>query len=234
MPRRRVPAGALVAAVIVSACGGEGRSVTAPGVPVPAPTAAPTARYAVTFDSTWGRETHPTDFPADAHYSRLIGAAHSSRVSFWTEGASASVGIEAMAERGAVSPLDQEIEAGIAAGTASTLIRGLALDTSPGATSVEFDVVREHPLVTLVTMVAPSPDWFVGVHDLSLLEGGDWAAQKTVTLHALDAGTDSGRTYASPDRDTQPRQPIRRLEGYPVADGGSVAPFGTFTFRRLR
>lgn len=144
--------------------------------------------------------------PRVHHYSRLIGGTHSSRVR----------------------------EAGIAAGTAATLIRGDALDTSPGATSVEFDVVREHPLVTFVTMVAPSPDWFVGVRDLSALEDGDWAAQKTVTLHAFDAGTDSGRTYASPDRDTQPRQPIRRLEDYPVADGGSVAPFGTFTFRRLR
>jgi hypothetical protein len=80
MPRRSGPAGALVAAVIVSACGGGAGSVTATGVLSPAPTAAPTARYAVTFDSTWRREIHPTDFPADAHYSRLIGGTHSGRL----------------------------------------------------------------------------------------------------------------------------------------------------------
>jgi hypothetical protein len=234
MVRCRALVSALVAAVIASGCGEDPGSVTATGVPSPAPSAAPTARYAVTFDATWRRETHPTDFPADAHFSRLIGGTHSSRVSFWTEGASASAGIEAMAERGAVSPFDQEIQAAIDAGTAARLIRGDGLDSSPAATGVEFDVVREHPLVTLVTMVAPSPDWFVGVHDLSLIEGGDWAAQKTVTLHALDAGTDSGSSYASADRDTQPREPIRRLDGYPVAVGASVAPFGTFTFRRLQ
>jgi hypothetical protein len=221
-------------AVTLSACGGDSGPVGATAVPTPAPTAAPTARYSVTFDSTWRRDSHPTDFPADPHYSRLIGGTHSSRVSFWADGASASAGIEAMAERGAVSPLDQEIEAAIGAGTAGTLIRGGALDSSPGATSVEFDVVREHPLVTLVTMVAPSPDWFVGVHDLPLIESGDWVTEKSVTLYAYDAGTDSGPTYVSPDRDTQPRQPIRRLEGDPVANGGSVAPFGSFTFRRLR
>jgi hypothetical protein len=220
--------------VIVSACGEDSGSVTATGVPSPTPIAAPTARYVVTFDATWRRETHPTDFPADAHFSRLIGGTHSSRVSFWAEGASASAGIEAMAERGAVSPFDQEIQAAIDAGTAATLIRGDGLDTSPGATHIEFDVIREHPLVTLVTMVAPSPDWFVGVHDLSLIEGGNWAAQKTVTLYALDAGTDSGSSYDSPDRDTQPRQPIRRLDGSPVTVGASVAPFGAFTFRRLQ
>jgi hypothetical protein len=83
-------------------------------------------------------------------------------------------------------------------------------------------------------MVAPSPDWFVGVHDLDLLQGGDWAAQQTVTLHAYDAGTDSGATYDSKDRDTRPREPVSRIAGFPLEAGGSVAPFGTFTFTRLR
>jgi hypothetical protein len=73
----------------------------------------------------------------------------------------------------------------------------------------------------------------VGVDSLSLVEGGDWAAEKSVTLYPWDAGTDSGPTYVSPDDDTQPRQGIHPLQGYPVAVGGAVAPFGTFTFRRV-
>ena len=31
-------------------------------------------------------------------------------------------------------------------------------------------VTTDHPRVTLVTMIAPSPDWFVGVSGLSLLD----------------------------------------------------------------
>ena len=60
-----------------------------------------------------------------------------------------------------------------------------------------------------------------------------WVAEKTVTLEPYDAGTDSGSTYESPDADTMPREPIRRIEEPPLASAGSVAPLGTFTFVRL-
>jgi hypothetical protein len=40
-------------------------------------------------------------------------------------------------------------------------------------------------------------------------------------------------TYAALDQPSQPRQAIRLLEGYPVAEAGVVAPFGSFRFRRV-
>jgi hypothetical protein len=187
----------------------------------------------VTFESTWRRETHPTDFPSSAHFSPLIGGTHSSRVRFWTAGEMASPGIKDMAERGRTSPLDSEVQAAITAGTALSVIRGGAIDVSPGVATAEFEIGREHPFVSLVSMVAPSPDWFVGVDSLSLVEGGDWVAEKLVTLFPWDAGTDGGPTYAAPDQPSQPRQAIRLLEGYPVAEAGVVAPFGSFRFRRV-
>jgi hypothetical protein len=222
------------------ACGGgnEGPTGASPVAPAPTPTPMPTptaavARYRVTFESTWSRDTHPTDFPADAHYSRLVGGTHSSRARFWMAGGLASPGIQAMAERGRVSPLDAEVQAAIGAGTAFSLILGGAMDRSPGVATADFEIGREHPLVTLVTMVAPSPDWFVGVDSLSLVEGGDWAAEKVATLYPWDAGTDGGATYAAADRASDPRQAIHRLEAHPVAVGGSVPPFGTFRFSRV-
>jgi hypothetical protein len=139
-----------------------------------------------------------------------------------------------MAERGRTSPLDTEIEAAIAQGTARQVLRGSPVDTVPGSAAIEFEIDRDQPLVTLVTMIAPSPDWFAGVHDLSLLEGGDWVAERVVVLPPYDAGTDHGATYTSPDIDAQPRAEIARLEGDPVIRQGSVAPFGSFTFRRIR
>jgi hypothetical protein len=221
------------------ACGGgeSGPGAPSPAVPTPAPQATPTAataRYTVAFESTWSPETHPDDFPPDAHYSRLVGATHSGRVRLWAAGAPASAGIQAMAERGRTTPLDLEVQAAIAAGEARSLVLGEALDRSPGAATAELEVGRDHPLVTLVTMVAPSPDWFVGVDSLSLVESGDWVAQMRVPLRPWDAGTDSGPTYRSADQETRPRGTIRALTGHPVADGGQVAQFGTFTFRRVQ
>src|SRR5262245_57537829 len=82
-------------------CGGGDRSPSGPApVPSPAPTPAATARYAVTFEASWSALTHPTDFPANAHFSPLIGATHGSRVGFWRTGESASPGIHAVEARG--------------------------------------------------------------------------------------------------------------------------------------
>lgn len=230
------PVGAALLLAVLAACGGNA-TVTSPS-PVPPPSPAPTpaaatARYRVTFDAAWSAASHPDAFPGNPHFSPLIGATHSSRAVFWEPGRAASAGIEAMAEEGSTSPLDAEIQAAIAAGTAEALVRGEGIPRSPAATSVELQVGRDHPLVTLVAMVAPSPDWFVGVHGLSLVENGDWVPEKTVTLAPYDAGTDSGLSYLSPNADTVPREPIRRIEGAPLASGGAVAPMGTFTFVRI-
>jgi len=138
-----------------------------------------------------------------------------------------------MAELGRVTPLDLEVQAAIAAGTAEHLLRGEGIARSPGRPAW-CSRSGDRPLVTLVSMIAPSPDWFVGVHDLSLLDGGDWVAERAVTLLPYDAGTDHGRSYTSPDLDARPRDPVRSIDGFPFAFEGRVAPVGAFTFRRVR
>jgi hypothetical protein len=207
-------------------------SATPPAPPSPA--SPDTARYVVVFDSTWSVTTHPTEFPATAHYSGLIGGTHSAAVTFWREGGFASAGIQQMAERGSKSPLDAEVMQAIAVGTAQYLLSGPNLGGSPASTSMEFDVSERHSFVTLVTMVAPSPDWFVGVSALPLFANDRWVDHVNVDLYAHDAGTDSGASYESADLVTSPRQPIARITGYPLAASGVAPPLGTFTFRRLQ
>ena len=103
----------------------------------------------------------------------------------------------------------------------------------PGSATIELEIDREQPLVTLVSMIAPSPNWFVGVHGQSLIEGGNWTTEKVIVLFPYDAGTDDGATYESPDRDTRPCDRIHPLDHRPVLNVGAVAPFGIFTFRRI-
>ena len=189
-----------------------------------------TATYRVVFDATWSRSTHPTDFPAGAHFSPLIGAVHNSGVTFWTPGDTATRGIEVMAETGATGPLTSEINAAIP-DRALAVINGQGIGSPASATINAITVREDFPLVTLVTMIAPSPDWFVGVNGLSLLmDDGSWVDELKVVLYPLDSGTDSGTSYRSANRDTSPQQLIRSLKGVsPFSD----EPMGTFTFTRV-
>lgn len=196
--------------------------------------ASPVVRYRAVFDATWSAQTHPQDFPSNAHFSPLVGGVHTQGAVFWSVGELASQGIENMAELGATSTLVAEIQAEAANGQASPgTIVGSGI-SSPGITSVQFDVTREFPLLTLVTMVAPSPDWFAGVGGLPLLLGGRWRDGLVVTLIAYDAGTDSGTTFTSPDADTNPAEPIFVIRTPPLADASGYAPpVGRYSFSVL-
>ena len=195
--------------------------------------ASQTARYRVRFESRWSASTHPLDFPSDAHFSRLVGANHAAGVSFWRAGLLATPGIQAMAERGRVTPLDTEVMSAIAAGTAEAVFTGPALDQTPDAVSMEVTASQRFPLLTLVTMVAPSPDWFVGVAGLPLFDNGQWVAERRVDLEAWDAGTDSGQSFSSPDQVTAPFVPITRIVTAPLSPDGRVTALGSFVFTRM-
>ena len=192
-----------------------------------------TATYQVTFTATWSEETHPDDFPTNPHFSGLIGASHNSYVSFWSEGELASPGIKSMAENGSKSPLNIEIGKAYLELKAYRYLSGEGVNTSPGSVSMNLMVSKNYPLVTLVCMLAPSPDWFVGIDSLNLLEDGEFVNETTIVLYAYDAGTDSGTNYTSPDDPTDPPVPIYKIEEYPFYYNETVVPVGTFTFTKV-
>ena len=188
-----------------------------------------TATYRIDFSATWSSSTHPTNFPGGAHWSPLIGAVHSSRASFWEMGETSSPGMESMAETGATGALANEINDQIP-NNALSVVSGSG-SSSPGSVRIrDVEVRLDHPLVTLVSMIAPSPDWFAGVTGLSLLNGvGQWADTRQVVLFPLDAGTDSGTSYTAGNANTSPKQPIYSLRGIAPF---SRAPVATLTFTR--
>jgi hypothetical protein len=161
------------------------------------------ASYDVEFVSIWSASTHPVSIPSSPHFSGLIGGTHGADVTFWAAGAFASDGV----------------------------LSGGNIPSSPGSVEITFDVDVDFPLVTLVSMIAPSPDWFVGVSSLSLLEEGSWASTIVVQLFAYDAGTDSGVIYTSGDQPTDPRANISRITESPF---DVATPLGTFTFTFTR
>ncbi len=191
------------------------------------------AKYRLTFNATWSSTTHPDRFPNNPHFSGLIGATHNNQGQFWEPGGLATRGMENMAETGSKSPLQTEIQTAIQSGWADTLISGGGIGLSPGSVSVEFTMNSSHSHLTLVSMIAPSPDWFIGVHGYNLRPEGTWLDEAVIDLDPYDAGTDSGINYTSANSDTIPKAPISRLNTPPVLNEGAVAAFGTFQLQRL-
>jgi len=189
-----------------------------------------TATYRVTFDAEWSSSTHPGSYPGGAHFSSLIGGVHNDSVRFWELGGIATPGIEIMAETGSASTLFNEVTSAINAGDALEVVTGPGLG-APDSGSTEFDATTAMPLLTLVTMVAPSPDWFVGIDSLSLRDGSGWVDSLVVDLYAYDSGTDAGTGFFSGNSDVTPHDPI--------SDFSVTAPFagtprlGTFTLTLL-
>ncbi len=198
--------------------------------PVMAPPPEDSVRYHVTFTSTWSAATHPDGFPSNPHFSPLIGATHCSCMSFWEVGELASPGIKDMAELGATSALAAEVATAQGNGGAENLLAGPGIGVSPGMASLEFDITLDYPAVTLVSMVAPSPDWFVGVSGIVLFDGSDWVDSLVIELYPYDAGTDSGTDYTSSNQATQPPVGIFQIDSGPLWVDGELPSMGTFTF----
>ena len=197
-------------------------------------------RYRLDVDNTWSEETHPGRIaPTDAHFSWLGGGSHNSQVSFWQVGQIASPGIVQMAETGVINILtDEEIQVEMGNRAFQTLeyrwwfCPPVTTIESCGDLSVEFDMDDKFPLVTLVTMLGPSPDWFVGVSGLPLFENGQWKQSVVVDLHPFDGGTRSANQWPLGGPQNDPPEPISVIT---EATGQLVGPakMGTFTFTLL-
>ena len=189
------------------------------------------ATYKLTFTSTWSASSHPDDFPSNPHFSGLIGATHSDAVHFWRTGETATDGIKQMAELGAKGVLISEINRAKGESNADSEINAGGIGNSPGVRKTTFDIRPPWNFVTVTSMLAPSPDWFVGVSGLNLLdEDMNWIDTLEIDLFVYDAGTDSGSNYTSPNRPTNPREQIRRIQEAPFLVSGAVKPVGTFRF----
>ncbi len=182
------------------------------------------ARYTVTLENYWGVDDFPQGFPESAHLSLIGGATHNSAVSFWAEGDVASRGIEDMAEAGLIDVLLlDEVAPAIANGTANAGIEvreftAPQVNGVPGVKVFELEMNANWPLVSLVTMLGPSPDWFVGVSGLSLQVNNVWLNAATVELPIYDGGSKSDITPIMGGPDIIPPNPVS-LVAYDTATG---------------
>ena len=193
-----------------------------------------TATYTLTYTGNWSETNHPVEFPTTFdHFSNAVGMVHNSNIQLFEVGQIASQGIEDMAERGDNNALDQEVNGLIPTGNVLAFFNsGFGLGTGLSQINhLQITVTSEFPLVSIVSMIAPSPDWFVSSRNIELFKNGAFIDQITVAANSYDAGSDSGVTFLSADSESS--EPITRITTAPLGNGSTVdPPMAYFTLTR--
>jgi hypothetical protein len=169
--------------------------------------------YAVSMTDFW-TSNYPTDQPANAHYSRMLAVMHKSSYEMSAVGMMATNGVKTMSQAGDPSDLETEI-AGLADKTAMTPVR-VGTKGRTGQDWLEFpdfmmQADSDYPTVSLITMLAPSPDWYA-FGTTKLYENGAFQT-KTVSMMAYDSGTEEGTAFSTDNAATSPQANITELMG---------------------
>jgi hypothetical protein len=148
-------------------------------------------------------------YPSDAeHVARIVGGVHGPDDDgpwSWQVGAPASYGVERTAEVNRYGDYRAELQAGGLDTFASDDSWVTTLELAPTQRyemPAPITLTPERPMVTAIAMIAPSPDWFVGLSREPLCVDGGWSDARTFPLPIFDAGTeahlDAAGDYAAP------------------------------------
>lgn len=195
------------------------------------------ADYMVSFQGSWNEKTHPFEYPSGGslnpngpHFSGLIGTTHNAGYMLFKEGMRPTPGLEKLSEEGAHSPLDMEIKQAMMAGKAGMMF---ATDFFLDVNAPKMFMVhasKAYPLVSVIGMIAPSPDWFFGVQNVNLMPEGKWADKVEVMAYAWDAGSDNGMSYLAADMDAMPKKGTMMAKDKHFSLNGKPVAIGKFTF----
>lgn len=196
MPRTPLLITTLTSLLLLSACGSDDKNSSISDTEGD-------IHFRATITTNWSGANFPTQYPGGAHWSSPIGTVHNEQVIFWRENDQpASDGIEVMAESGGTEALTSEINTAKSSGYSQGLVKMNSIGSGSGSSSIEFSTTDDFTLFTIVSMIAPSPDWFIGVDSFNLKEGGEWVDEIEIRLPLYDAGTDAGLSFTSADSDT--------------------------------
>ena len=193
-----------------------------------------TVTYHVTFVNQWNATDH-LSFPTNAHFSPIVAVSHSSNYELFSLGKLATTGFESFAEVGTTRPLLREIRQAEMDGNVSDIQVTEPLFPRTDGDVIEFFVTvdKRNPLLSFATMIAPSPDWIVGINGLNTYANGHFIEKARFDLFAINAGTEEGDypgNFSIDNRATSPQQVISSLSSIP----GLNLPFAQVMIERIK
>ncbi len=165
--------------------------------------------YQMTFQGLWtADDITDSSLPGSAHFTEVIGAKHNSSTRIWRSGGTASRGVENVAELGQTSRLRSEI--GSNSNTDGVVSAGTSFISPTSTVSTTFTIKQSHPLVSVLSMIAPTSDWFVGVDSVQLYQSG-WRQKVEIDLYPYDAGTENDAGWSLGGSVTTPQGTITSI-----------------------
>ena len=166
---------------------------------------APEASYRVVLETKWSSPAFTV--PTGVHITNIIGMVHAQDTFLWKQGSIATLGLENVAEVGNNTRMGLELDTIILKQKALSkfsifppLING----------SVEFPLTftTTFSYFSFASMIAPSPDWFMGISNYNLIQNNKWVEDITLDVLVYDAGTEEGDVFGYSNPATIPQQNI--------------------------
>ncbi|XP_076372401.1 spondin-2-like [Tachypleus tridentatus] len=199
--------------------------------------------YKVTMETDWSLKKFPKHYPSwrpHAQWSKALGCTHNQAFHLWKLGDLASDRLKLFAETGNSDSLVDHLSQG--RGGIFDIFSAPAVHIGVGSTETNVFLDGNHSKVSLISKIIPSPDWFVGVDSLELCPNGVWVEQTRIGVGPVDAGTDAGFTFTSPNWELKPRLKISQITAhYPSHPANSfyypalrkLPPIATFKFMKV-
>ncbi|XP_073949807.1 spondin-2-like isoform X2 [Choristoneura fumiferana] len=196
------------------------------------------AKYKLTFEGLWSANTHHLVYPTSntsliqASFSEIVGASHNKDYTIFKSNEEANDGVKMLAEQGNTTRLEMDMQDKIGQSIRSIIKTNRPATTNSTITAM-FRVTKEYHLVSLVTAILPSPDWFLGAShmELCVADKNKWASTLELNLYPMDAGTDKGTDFNSANDEMLPPVPIRQAT---IRNVPKVKPFARIKFELIR
>nr|CAH0098285.1 unnamed protein product [Daphnia galeata] len=167
--------------------------------------------YRVTLNTFWSPRNFPKHYPQwrpPAQWSKLVGRSHNKSYTLYRLNQKATEGLKLFAENGRSDYLDTQSQG---EGGIYDEFNAPPITSGEGKTEAEFFVDGNHSRVSLISKLVPSPDWFIGIDSLDLCVNSKWLDSISIEVGVVDAGTDNGFSFTSPNWPTEPQEVIRHL-----------------------
>ncbi len=153
-------------------------------------------KYTFTVQVTgyWAEKTHPTDYPQNAHFGKVLGITHESDNLLFTVGEKAKDWMKPYFQMNDTESFKSSFTDYKDGGKVGAIITEDGVGATEKGEEFKFTTTKNNSQLSLLMKLSPSPDWFVAIPNINLnpLATG---VPVTYKVSSYDAGLFSGTTY---------------------------------------